>query len=107
MRRTKRNGGRIVVRRGNKWPQMPGQPGLPLKPGGEPPPNRRSEEESPRTREARRPGTEDLMESVLSKPNLQQALKRVLKNKGSPGVDGMRVEDLPAYLQKEWAGIAE
>jgi group II intron reverse transcriptase/maturase len=42
------------------------------------------------------------MERVVSRPNLQAALKRVRKNKGSPGIDGMTVEALPDYLRTHW-----
>jgi group II intron reverse transcriptase/maturase len=42
------------------------------------------------------------MERVVSRPNLQAALKRVRKNKGSPGIDGMTVDELPNYLRTHW-----
>ena len=50
---------------------------------------------------------QDLMEEVVRGPNLWQALKRVQGNKGSPGVDGMTVQQLPGYLRQEWAGVRE
>jgi group II intron reverse transcriptase/maturase len=42
------------------------------------------------------------MELALERPNLQAALKRVRKNKGGPGIDGMRTEDLLPYLWRNW-----
>ena len=42
------------------------------------------------------PQTQTLLEEGLRRENLRTALKRVQSNKGAPGVDGMRVEDLPA-----------
>ena len=49
------------------------------------------------------PGREmSLMDRVVTYPNLQAALKRVKKNKGSPGVDGMSVLDLDAWLSEHW-----
>jgi RNA-directed DNA polymerase len=45
------------------------------------------------------------MEQVLFRPNLKAALKRVRKNKGSPGVDGMTTEELLPYLWANWARI--
>jgi len=42
------------------------------------------------------------MERVLAPANLKAALARVRKNKGSPGVDGMSVDDLPSYLREHW-----
>lgn len=45
---------------------------------------------------------QDLMEEVVSGPNLRRALKRVQANRGSPGVDGMTVQALPDYLRQEW-----
>ena len=41
---------------------------------------------------------EDLLEEILSRDNLNEAYKKVMRNKGSHGVDGMTVEQLPAYL---------
>ena len=45
---------------------------------------------------------ERLMEEVVDPSNLWKALKRVKANKGSPGVDGMIVEDLSGYLREQW-----
>ncbi len=38
---------------------------------------------------------ERLMEEVCKRENCEQALARVKANKGSPGVDGMTVHELP------------
>src|SRR5476651_1425784 len=51
--------------------------------------------------------TEQLMEEVCGRENCKQALKRVKANKGSPGVDGMTVHDLPGYLKQRWPAIRE
>jgi RNA-directed DNA polymerase len=50
---------------------------------------------------------EQLMEEVCERENCWQAYKRVKANKGSPGVDGMTVEDLPEYLKQHWPAIRE
>jgi group II intron reverse transcriptase/maturase len=50
-------------------------------------------------------GASDLLERVLLRPNLQAALKRVRQNKGSPGIDGMSVEELPDYLRVRWVEL--
>jgi len=42
------------------------------------------------------------MEEVCERENCKQALARVKANKGSPGVDGMTVHDLPGYLKQHW-----
>jgi RNA-directed DNA polymerase len=47
------------------------------------------------------------MERVVSRPNLQAALKRVRKNKGSPGIDGMTVDALPDHLRAHWPALRE
>ena len=57
------------------------------------------------TKDMARPRTDKLMEEVLRRENLFKALKRVQKNKGAPGVDGMTVDELPAYLKNEWPRI--
>ena len=51
-----------------------------------------------------RPPVDDerLMERVVERANLFAALARVKANAGSPGVDGMTVEQLPGYLRKHW-----
>src|SRR5204862_1180276 len=52
-------------------------------------------------------GSAELMETVLSRPNLKAALKRVKSNRGSPGIDGMSVEELPAFLRAHWPRLRE
>jgi RNA-directed DNA polymerase len=47
------------------------------------------------------------MEEVCGRENCLQALKRVKSNKGSPGIDGMRVSELPGYLKQHWPAIRE
>ena len=50
---------------------------------------------------------EPSMEEVCERKNLEVALRRVRANAGSPGVDGMTVRQLPAYLRKHWPAIRE
>ena len=60
-------------------------------------------EPSTAKREAESPAsTEHLMEEVCERENLKKALKRVRSNKGSPGIDGMTVDELPGYLKEHW-----
>ena len=42
----------------------------------------------------------NLLEKILESENLRLAFKRVKSNKGSHGVDGMRVDELPQYLKQ-------
>jgi len=51
--------------------------------------------------------TEQLMEEVVERENLREALRRVKANKGSPGVDGMTVHDVPGYLKEHWPTLRE
>ncbi len=51
--------------------------------------------------------SEQLMEAVCERKNCRQALARVKSNKGSAGIDGMTVEQLPAYLKQHWPTIRE
>ena len=44
--------------------------------------------------------TAGLLEEILQNDNLNRAYKKVKSNKGSGGVDGMDVEELPPYLRK-------
>jgi len=47
----------------------------------------------------------DLLERVLERENLFRALKQVRKNGGAPGVDGMKVDELPDHLKTSWVAI--
>ena len=49
--------------------------------------------------------TEQLMEEVCDRENLERAWKRVKRNKGSPGVDGMTIDDAKAFLRQHWPNI--
>ncbi len=51
--------------------------------------------------------TNQLMEEVCERENLKRALHKVKANKGSPGIDGMTIEELPGYLQQHWPAIRE
>lgn len=48
-----------------------------------------------------------LMARVLERNNLIHALKQVQRNKGAPGIDGLTVEQFPAYLKQHWQGIRQ
>ena len=45
------------------------------------------------------------MEAVVERGNLKTALAQVKRNKGAAGLDGMSVDDLPAYLKQYWPTI--
>src|SRR4051812_7150122 len=76
---------------------------------GEAPPGEREGTEALRVRrETENPaGSQRLMEEVCERENLREALKRVRDNKGSPGIDGMTVDQLPEYLKQHWPVIRE
>lgn len=80
---------------------------LPLERRGEAPRGEWSEEAPTAAQGTERSGTSGLMELVLERQNLQSALKRVRKNKGSPGIDGMTVDELPDYLRAHWPALRE
>ena len=68
----------------------------------------RAAEEVPESLAANRPVEspgmgEQFMEAVCEWSNIQQAVRRVKRNHGSAGVDGMTVHQLPADLPpKKW-----
>jgi RNA-directed DNA polymerase len=80
---------------------------LPLEGRGEAPRCQRSGEASTAVSGNESPGTDRLMEEVVQRGNAKAALKRVRQNKGSPGVDGMTVDELPEYLVENWETIRE
>jgi RNA-directed DNA polymerase len=48
-----------------------------------------------------------VMEEVCSRENMLEAYKRVKRNKGSPGVDGLTVQKLLDHLKGHWKNIRE
>ena len=48
-----------------------------------------------------------LIEEVVQRDNLRKALVRVESNKGAAGIDGMKVDELKPYLQREWKRIKQ
>jgi RNA-directed DNA polymerase len=45
------------------------------------------------------------MEAICERKNMKSAIKRVIKNKGAPGVDGMTVRKIKRYLKRHWTKI--
>jgi group II intron reverse transcriptase/maturase len=80
---------------------------LPLEDRGEAPRVERSDETLSAMCNIERSGNDDhlLMERVIERGNLLRALKRVQQNQGSPGVDGLTVEELPVFLREHWQTI--
>src|ERR1035437_9263827 len=52
-------------------------------------------------------GTDRMMEEIVERENLKEALRRVKANKGAPGVDAMTVNQLGDYLKQHWPAIRE
>ncbi len=50
-------------------------------------------------------GSDGLMEAVVSRGNLMLAYERVMRNKGSAGVDGIGPPEFKAHLQRHWPTI--
>lgn len=48
-----------------------------------------------------------LIEKILSKDNVREALNRVVANQGAAGIDGMKVEDLRDYMNANWESIRQ
>ncbi len=46
-----------------------------------------------------------IIEQMVSRDNMLKAYGKVLSNKGAPGIDKMRVEELMPYLKRHWAEI--
>jgi group II intron reverse transcriptase/maturase len=75
---------------------------------GEAPEDQRSGEAGRATQRGERSGSNSLlMEQVVARENAVEALKRVRRNKGSPGIDGMTVDELEPYLREHWGRVRE
>ncbi len=48
-----------------------------------------------------------LMERVVERENMGQAYRRVLRNQGAAGVDGMTAEELGSWLKQHWPRVRE
>jgi RNA-directed DNA polymerase len=68
---------------------------------------RRGELESQHGEKHGAPQGRTMIEEILEPENLSAAWKRVKRNKGAPGIDGMTIEDFPALAREHWPRIAE
>jgi RNA-directed DNA polymerase len=50
---------------------------------------------------------DDLWVLVFSRDNLTRALRRVERNRGAPGVDGVTTDELSGWLREHWAAVRE
>ena len=48
---------------------------------------------------------EDLLEQILSRPNMIKAWEQVKANNGAPGIDQMPIDDFLAYAREHWENI--
>lgn len=46
-----------------------------------------------------------MMEAVVERGNMRLAYQRVVENKGAPGVDGLRVDELKDWLKRNWPTV--
>ena len=49
--------------------------------------------------------TENLLERIVDKRNIYEAYKKVVANKGSHGIDGMKVDELLPFLQEHYESL--
>jgi len=47
------------------------------------------------------------MEAVVGSQNLRRAWRRVKANRGAPGIDGMPIEEFPAFAKAHWPTIRQ
>lgn len=49
--------------------------------------------------------TSRLLEDVLERDNMLQAMHRVIRNKGSHGIDGMKTDELREHVKRTWITV--
>ena len=47
------------------------------------------------------------MEGIVAADNMRRAWRQVRRNRGAPGMDGMGIEDFPAYARGHWPTIRQ
>ena len=76
-------------------------------PRGEAPKAAGSGQATPAASETERLATSVLMEQVVDTRNIERAMQRVKRNKGSCGIDGMTVAELPEWFRQQWLSVRE
>jgi len=61
----------------------------------------------PLTEDTSIPAGCNLLEQMVERDNMKLAYRRVMQNKGAPGVDRLSVSKLPEYLRNNWRTIKE
>ena len=51
--------------------------------------------------------SEDLFEQMISGASMESAWKHVRANKGAPGIDGLSIDEFPAWAKVNWPSIKE
>ena len=49
----------------------------------------------------------ELIAKVLDRQNIEKALKKVVSNKGTKGVDGVTIDELNPYMEMNWERIKQ
>ena len=47
----------------------------------------------------------NLLDKILDRQNMYQAIKRVYSNKGAAGVDGITIDKIDEYIRENWQEI--
>ena len=95
----------IVEHQQRTWQQLPlfGEEAAHARPGvsgnGGTEPAAREEEQAITALNRERALTNQLMEELCERENLNRAYKRVKANRGAPGVDGMMVQELYGWIK--------
>jgi len=92
---------------GNGTRLEPPKGGLTQKIEGETSDDLRRGEPKPADDDTAHPTWNELMEEVVAPTNIARAMKRVIANQGSPGIDGMTVGELPEHWRRNEGRLRE